>query len=424
MTNAMLTNTILEEAFQEEAWSSFLTYKLDKHHLSPREEAEIRDFIKRKAYLSLCDAWKNGTFPASLPIKRIVNKEGTRKKRVVYSFPGDEGILLKFIAFHLYRYNDCFSRNCYAFRREYGARDAIRRLRTDSRIPRQYCLKIDISNYFNSIDVELLLQKLSFIEKKDPFLYQLFCRILREDRVLYENRIQTERHGAMAGLPISPFFANIYLSQVDFLFEEKNISYLRYSDDILIFADTLQDLQDYSDLLQENLQMLRLTVNPEKENLSGPGEPFEFLGFRCQQGEVDLSANTIRKMKGKIRRKAEALRRWQRKKGLDSDKAAIGFLRSMNHKFYGKSLIQHASDGSSEASSLSEEFTWDRWFFPNLTVDTGLKEIDAYVQQYVRYTVTGRHYKGNYRIRYETLKKWGYRSLVHEYYAYRKQGAP
>ncbi len=67
-----------------------------------------------------------------------------------------------------------------------------------------------------------------------------------------------------------------------------------------------------------------------------------------------------------------------------------------------------------------DEFTWQRWFFPNLTTDKGLKEIDAYMQQYIRYTVTGRHYKGNYRIRYETLKEWGYRSLVHEYYSYKK----
>ena len=68
-----------------------------------------------------------------------------------------------------------------------------------------------------------------------------------------------------------------------------------------------------------------------------------------------------------------------------------------------------------------KDFTWSRWFFPNLTVDTGLRTIDAYLQEYIRYTVTGRHYKGNYRIRYDTLKKWGYRSLVHEYYKDCKQ---
>ena len=64
----------------------------------------------------------------------------------------------------------------------------------------------------------------------------------------------------------------------------------------------------------------------------------------------------------------------------------------------------------------STEFTWSRWFFPNLTTDNGLKEIDAYMQQYIRYCVTGKHSKGNYRITYEQMKNWGYRNLVHEYY--------
>lgn len=68
----------------------------------------------------------------------------------------------------------------------------------------------------------------------------------------------------------------------------------------------------------------------------------------------------------------------------------------------------------------SDAFTWSRWFFPNLTTAKGLAEIDACMQQYIRYAATGRHSKSNYRIRYDTLKEWGYRSLVHEYYATRK----
>lgn len=68
-----------------------------------------------------------------------------------------------------------------------------------------------------------------------------------------------------------------------------------------------------------------------------------------------------------------------------------------------------------------DEFTWERWFFPNLTVTDGLKEIDHYMQQYIRYCVTGRHYKGNYRITYEQMKEWGYKNLVHSYYEWHKQ---
>lgn len=399
-----MENSILQKAGAEKNWLTFLEYKLDKQHLSRQEEKDIRAFLSRKAYEPLCEQWAAGQFPGHLPVKRVVNKQGSAKKRIVYSFPGDEGIMLKFIAFHLFAFDGYFCNNCYAFRRQFGVKDAIRRIRQTRRLSDMYCLKVDISNYFNSIDVDILLEKLRFAENDDPTLYRLFERILKEERVLENDTVVIENHGAMAGTPISPFFANVYLQEIDMFFEQQNILYFRYSDDILLFADSPAALEAYQNTLYEKIAALGLSINPAKVHISAPGEEWEFLGFCYRNGEIDLSDVTIRKMKAKIKRKADALRRWQRKKSLSGEKAAIGLIRAMNRKFYG-------SDKDGDA-----DFTWSRWFFPNLTVDTGLKTIDAYLQEYIRYTVTGRHYKGNYRIRYETLKEWGYRSLVHEYY--------
>lgn len=407
-----MEKTIIEKAASEECWQDFLAYKIEKQHLSAEEEKEIRDFIDKKEFQHFCDAWREQRFPSGFPVKRIVNKEGTGKKRIVYSFEGGEGIFLKFIAFQLFRYDEVFCSSCYAFRRGYGIRDAVRRIRSDARVGRSYCLKADISNYFNSIDVEQLLKKLSFMKENDSQLYRLFERILLESRVWQNGELVSENHGAMAGAPFSPFLANVYLADTDCYFEKQGTLYFRYSDDILLFADTMEELAKSRNQLYSQTQELGLSMNPEKVKIYAPGEPIEFLGFCCRNGEIDLSDNTKRKIKAKIKRKAEALRRWQRKKGLAAEKAAIGFIHAMNRKFYGS--------GSEEAADR-DEFTWNRWFFPNLTVDAGLKEIDAYMQQYIRYAVTGRHYKGNYRISYEALKEWGYRSLVHEYYEWRKK---
>lgn len=420
---------LLEEACLAESWQEFYTYKTEHQHLSKREAAELRDFMSRKAWLPLCDAWRGGTFPGTLPVKHVVNKAGTRKKRIVYSFAGDEGIFLKYIAWQLFRFDDWFCPNCYAFRRSVGVKDAILRIRRDRRIRGQYCLKVDVSDYFNSINVEILLEKLAFVRERDRDVYELFTRILQENRVLEDGHVVTEAHGAMAGTPISPFLANVYLRDVDLYFQEKGVTYFRYSDDILIFADSRELLERYKEELMGHLRSLRLELNPEKVKISVPGEPWDFLGFGYRDGRIDLSEHTIRKTKARIRRKAEALRRWQRKKGLEPEKAAVGLIHVMNRKFYGSpdgpedyELLQAENAAATgEAGEEREmdgagDFTWSRWFFPCLTADTGLKEIDRYMQEYIRYTVTGRHYKGNLRIRYEDLKKWGYESLVHAYY--------
>ena len=65
-------------------------------------------------------------------------------------------------------------------------------------------------------------------------------------------------------------------------------------------------------------------------------------------------------------------------------------------------------------------FNWSRWFFPVLTTDRGLRELDRYFAECLRYIKSGRHYKGNYSVTYEKLKSLGYRSLVNEYYKFKK----
>ncbi len=393
---------ILDEMEEQRVWQEFLQYKVEKGHLSVAERKEYENYIEKETYIPLLEEIKNAEFCPPVPIKKEINKEGASRKRVVYSYPADFNILLKMASFLLYRYNGLFADNCYAFRRDYGARDAIRRIRRTKGISGKYCLKADIRNYFNSMDVELLLKKLDFLRKEDGRLFELFEKLLTADLCSVDGKLVTEQRGGMAGIPVSPFFANVYLMEMDWYFAGKDILYFRYSDDILIFADTREALRRFQEVLYGWIERSHLLLNPAKVTISSPGEGWEFLGFFYRDGEVDLSENTKRKIKGKIKRKAHALRRWQAKKGLSGEKAAKGFIRAMNRKFF-------CGEGSGD-------FSWCRWFFPNITTDTGLREIDAYMQQYIRYCVTGRHYKGNYRIRYQQMKDWGYRNLVHEYY--------
>lgn len=438
---------ILEQSMQEQCWNAFLQYKIERQHLSAKEEKKLREFLEKRTYIEWGNRLMDEMYVLPLPVRREINKGGSVKKRVVYSYPYGLNQMLKFVAYSLYQYDALFSDNCYAFRREYGVKDAIRRIRRTAGITDKYCLKVDVHNYFNSIDVDILLEKLSFLKEQDDRLYRVLEHLLtadaafvisdqgkkRKERIagnepledtiirkeetendrsrkegIESGKIVREKRGAMAGTPISPFFANVYLKDVDAWFANRGILYFRYSDDILIFADTLVELQNYREELYSQLSDLHLELNPDKVKISKPGEMWEFLGFCFRDGKVDLSENTIRKMQHKIKRKAESLRRWQRKKGLSGDKAAKGFIKAMNYKFFAK------EDGT--------EFTWCRWFFPNLTTDYSLKVVDTYMQQYIRYCVTGRHYKGNYRITYEQMKEWGYRSLVAEYYAYKRQG--
>ncbi len=398
---------IMEQIALPVTWQDFLHYKTEKQHLAKTEQKMLEAYIEEQRYLSVLQQMQPDKEMLPLPEKKEINKGGAQKKRVVYAYPGDFSLVLKMIAFLLYEYDELFEDNCYAFRRDYGVKDAIMRIRTTVDIDRKYCLKVDISNYFNSIDTDLLLEKLQVLKSENLNLFCLFEKLLKADRAVEDGKVVEEKRGAMAGTPVSPFFANIYLAEVDRYFARRDSLYFRYSDDILIFADTMEELLQLKQQLYALIESHHLSLNEKKVQISAPGESWEFLGFAFIDGRMDLSQNTKTKIKRKIKRKAEALRRWQSKKGLTGEHAAKGFIKAMNYKFF--------------ASDKGTEFTWSRWFFPNLTTTDGLKEVDVYMQQYIRYCVTGRHNKANYRITYDMMKNWGYRNLVHEYYNWHKR---
>ena len=403
--------TLLKE---ESVWKEFYRYKTERNHLSKKDAASLDAFIREKKYLPAAEKFTDPDYILPLPTKFSINKSGTGKKRVVYTFPETESMLLKLIAHLLYRYDALLSPACYSFRKNISAKDAIRDILAVPGLSRKFCLKADISNYFNSMSVDILLSLLHEILTDDPSLYHFFEKMLLAGAAYENGTVTEEMRGAMAGTPTSAFFADLYLLSVDESFTKKGVPYFRYSDDILIFADSMEELSAYQAQLTGLIHALGLSMNPDKLTVTAPGEAFEFLGFCCRNGQIDLSKAAKRKMKAKIKRKAHLLYRRQQKnngkKTLTFEESARLLIKTFNRKYF-------EEEGE-------DRFTWSRWFFPVLTCSDGLKELDEYLLSYVRFLKSGRHYKGNYRLRYESIKELGYRSLVHEYYRYKNLSFP
>ena len=396
---------ILAQLENQAAWEAFLAHRLMKGRLTWPLFKDADAFVGEERYLPVARALIGGQGPG-IPTRKRINKMGTGKKRTVYSFGPDETRVLKLLAYLLYRYDGCFSPNCYAFRRGLKASDAIFSLRKQLHGRPMWAYKLDIHDYFNSISIPLLLPVLKALLADDPALYHFFERMLTDDRVLVDGTLVHENHGVMAGTPTAPFLADVYLMEVDRHFSDAGVVYARYSDDIILFAPDRESLERHKDALLGFLSKYRLEVNPAKEKVYAPDEPFEYLGFRCLGSAIDISEAARRKMKDKIRRAARSLDRWRRRKGLDAGQAMKGLIRIFNNKFFG--------DGDPET------LDWSRWYFPVINRTDGLREIDAYLQQYIRFLSTGRHKKANYRVRYSDLKALGYRSLVHEYHREQK----
>ena len=397
--------SLIEMLASQQCWEEFLAHRLRKGRFSWREFDEADLFVEGEGYLPLARKILDG---GSLepPCRRKVNKMGSDRKRVVYSYDPEEMAYLKALSFLLYKYDASFASNCYAFRRGIRATDAVLKVNKAVRGRSMWAYKADIHDYFNSIPIPKLLPVLRDILSDDLLLYSFFERMLSDDRVVSDGEIISESHGVMAGVPTAPFLADVCLSAMDHWFEEKGAVYARYSDDIIVFAEDEATLRAYRDKILEFISSLSLEINPSKEKVYSPGEPYEFLGFKCLDETIDISDAALEKMKGKIRRKMRAVLRWKKRKGISDEEAAARMIRYFNKKFYDM-------DPDSDGRTL----TWARWYFPVITTSAGLASIDHYLQQCLRTVFSGRHKTNGRLIPYSTLRSLGYRPLVHEYYA-------
>jgi len=396
---------ILSRLSDADEWQAFLEHKLAQGNISRRDTDELKNFIENEEYLPIVRKIRNGE-SFDPPARKLISKSKADRKRAVYTFGRQESLVLKLIAFMLRDYDSVFAPNLYSFRNDRGVKRATEDILRIKDLDRRYVYKVDISDYFRSVDIELLLPGLEEILSDDRPLFLFIKGLLECPYAVVDGEVIEDRKGIMAGVPISAFLANVYLLSLDRYFYENEIPYMRYSDDIIVFARDEEQLGSCIEKIAQTLAERRLSVNPEKETVTKPGEKWEFLGFSYHMGVIDISDVSFEKLKAKMRRKTRALSRWASRKGASGERAASAFVRRFNAKLFDNPVYS--------------ELTWARWFFPVINTDRTLKEIDAYMQECIRYLSTGKRTKSKYSCRYEDIKALGYRSLVNEYYRQKK----
>ena len=392
---------IYDFTYVPEKWEQFYESFSTNEHAYKVEVKKLRAYIDEKKYLDVLSAYESsGKF--SVPELIMLNKKGTGKKRVVFSFDENASWLLKFFGYYLHAYDENFSDNLYSFRKERSVKTAIAKLLKVKNISSLYGVKLDIHDYFNSADTDIIIKKASKILVGEDRFVKLLVSILTDPDIIM-NEVKNPIHkGMMAGSPLSPFLANLYLDELDKHFDNIDGFYARYSDDIIFFTESEEKRDQEMEYINKVLSENKLTLNPDKIAFIKPGESFEFLGFSFDNGEVDVAHSSFDKIKKKLRRKARAVLRWKLKKDAEPEKAARVYIKYFNHKFF--------------ENPVKSELTWCRWYFPIITTDVTIKEIDHYMQECIRYIYTGKHSKRNYNLRYDDIKQLGYRSLVNEYH--------
>lgn len=174
-----------------------------------------------------------------------------------------------------------------------GTADAAKRIKklVQSKDCPKYALKIDVQKYYPSVDNELMKR---FIRGKIKCADTLW---------LVDNIIDSIR-----GLPIgnytSQHFGNLYLNEFDWWIKQtiKPAGYFRYCDDIVVFANTTQELVDIKHKMVLELEKIKLTVKPSWNIYNVHKNGIDFVGYVFKPHETRLRKTIAVKFKRACRR--------------------------------------------------------------------------------------------------------------------------
>lgn len=152
----------------------------------------------------------------------------------------------------------------------------------------KYAAKIDISSCFSNIDHEILRNQLKKFSD-DSELISLIMSFARMPIAVDNEIIQPEK-GIIQGMPIAPLLSNIYLHSFDEFLNAQGIASIRYADDTVIFADSLQNINKYvEDAIAYLENDLNMKCNKKKLIIGSPTS-IKYLGYKFSVDKKGLIA--------------------------------------------------------------------------------------------------------------------------------------
>jgi len=168
-----------------------------------------------------------------------------------------------------------FHHDSYAYRPRRNVAMALQRARERIGCGLHWLVDADIRSFFDSIPIKLLRQRLkAFVKDRD--LMSLIDAWL--DLGASEQSFFSAPRGIAQGAILSPLFCNLYLHVLDEALDSRKIPFVRYADDLLLFAADEAGARRAHDFAGATLQDLELELHPDKTRVTASGPHVVFLG--------------------------------------------------------------------------------------------------------------------------------------------------
>ena len=188
------------------------------------------------------------------------------------------------------RYEKIFYGNSYGYRPGKGATKAIRRVLQECKNKKLlYVLRLDIDNFFDSIDHEILRNRL-IATGTDAEIVRLIMLCLQMGKVRQDSREWVDSSlGTPQGAILSPILSNLYLHSFDQFAVSQGVPYIRYADDFLYLCENKETAEEILAKTEKHLkEKLKLELN-QPTAIIELKDGFDFLGITIKNVQPTIT---------------------------------------------------------------------------------------------------------------------------------------
>lgn len=210
------------------------------------------------------------------PIRRFTMKKPDGRKRILSAQYLQDKLVQRALLIVLESEAEAiFHPDSYAYRPGRNVAMALNRVRERIRIGQPWLVDADIRSFFDSIPHKKLVRMLAgFIN--DPQTMRLIRQWLTMGT--HHCSLLAIRRGISQGSILSPLFCNLYLTDFDNRLTQKNIPFVRFADDFLLFTENKSKAAKALTFAARSLQHLGLELHPEKTRIVRSSPEVIFLG--------------------------------------------------------------------------------------------------------------------------------------------------
>ncbi len=196
-----------------------------------------------------------------------------------------------------------FSESSCGFRRERSQANAIYKAKEFIKDGRHVCVDMDLSKFFDRVNHDRLMSRLA-TRIKDKRVLKLI-RAYLESGVMIDGLVSHNDEGTPQGGPLSPLLSNIVLDELDKELERRNLCFVRYADDFVIYVRSERAGKRIMESVTRFVtNKLRLKVNEQKSAV-GLVWDRKWLGISFYHDDetvkIRLHEKSLKRFKGKVR---------------------------------------------------------------------------------------------------------------------------